>query len=93
MKVFEILRNDVSVVTEQQIIERLKSFDWKYEWSEDTRKIKRAEKELELLENMVYILWKSNPDRAIEIWNNNSPGLAGKTVVPSFIHRLEYQEK
>lgn len=93
MKVFEILRNDVTAVTEQQIIERLKSFDWKYEWSEDTRRTARGEKELELLENMVYRLWKTNPAKAVQIWNENTPGTSDKTVTPSFIFRLQAQEK
>jgi len=93
MKVFEILRNDTPAVTEQQIIDRLKNFDWKYEFSEDTRTVQKGEKELEILENMVYRLWKTNPDRAIQIWTEHAPGYSGQTkVVPSFIFRLQAQE-
>jgi hypothetical protein len=94
MKVFEILRNDTPAVTEQQIIDRLKAFDWKYEFSEDTRKVQKGEKELEILENMVYSLWKTNPEKAIQIWNENAPGFKGQmTIVPSFLFRLQQQEK
>jgi hypothetical protein len=93
MKVFEILRNDTPAATEQQIIERMKGFDWKYEFAEDDRRVKRGQKELELLENLVYQFWKINPDRAVQIWNTYSPGLSeANTVVPSFIFRLQAQE-
>jgi len=94
MKVFEILRNDITAVTEQQIIERLKAFDWKYEFSEDTRKVQKGERELEILENMIYSLWKNTPEKAVKIWNENTPGFQGQTtVVPSFLFRLQQQEK
>jgi len=94
MKVFEILRNDIVAVTEQQIIDRLKAFDWKYEFSEDARKVQKGEKELEILENMVYSLWKTNPEKAVQIWNENAPGFKGQTaIVPSFLFRLQQQEK
>jgi len=94
MKVFEILRNDTPAVTEQQIIDRLKSFDWKYEFSEDARRVEKGNRELEVLENMVYSLWKTSPEKAVKIWNENAPGFKGHTtVVPSFLFRLQQQEK
>ncbi len=93
MKVFEILRNDITAITEQQIIDRLKAFDWKYEFSEDSRKVQKGEKELEILENLIYRLWKTSPEKAVKIWNENTPGFSGQTtIVPSFIFRLQSQE-
>lgn len=92
MKVFEILRSDIPALTEEQIIGRLKTFDWKYEFSEDSRRVMKGERELEVLENIVYRLWKTNPDRAVQIWNEHSPGSARSTTVPSFIFRLQAQE-
>jgi hypothetical protein len=92
MKVFEILRSDIPALTEEQIVSRLKTFDWKYEFSEDARRVMKGERELEVLENVVYRMWKTNPDRAIQIWNEHSPGSAGSTAIPSFIFRLQAQE-
>jgi hypothetical protein len=92
MKVFEMLRNDVALLPEQQIIDRLQHFDWKYEFGDDERQIQKGERELEILENLVYRVWKSNPDRALQIWNQNTPGKSAVPVTPSFIFRLEAQE-
>lgn len=93
MKVFELLRNNVAMVTEQQIIDKLRVFDWQYEFSEDARRVSRGSRELELLENMIYNLWKTNPVRAVQIWNENAPGFqSAKVVMPSFIFRLQSQE-
>jgi hypothetical protein len=92
MKVFEILRDDVQTVSEEQIKDRLSKFDWLYEYQSDSRKVSRGARELELLENLVYRLWKQNPDRAIQLWSEHCPGAAAG-VVPSFIFRLENQDK
>lgn len=92
MRVFEILRKDVKPVSEQEIIDKMARFDWKYEFSDDTRRISRATKELELIENMVYQLWKKDKDAAVKVWNENAPGVGDKTATPSFIFRLESQE-
>ena len=93
MKVFELLRDDIKVVSEEQIVERMKRFDWKYEFSEDISRISWGNRELEIIENMIYQLWKSKPERATQLWNEHGQGTpADKTVVPSFIFRLEAQE-
>jgi hypothetical protein len=93
MKVFEILRDDVKSVTEQQVIDRMQAFDWKYEFSDDVTRIAWGGRELELIENMVYQLWKKNPDRAVQIWNEHCPmAPSDKAVAPSFIFRLQAQE-
>lgn len=93
MKVFEILRNDVKQVNEAQVLERMKNFDWKYEFSDNVSRITWGNRELEIIENMVYQLWKKAPDRAVQIWNDNSgEGLQGNTITPSFILRLQSQE-
>lgn len=94
MKVFEILRDDVKQVTESQILERMSKFDWKYEFSDDITRITWGQRELELIENLVYQFWKTQPEKAISLWNKNSPeGLADTTIVPSFILRLKEQDK
>ena len=72
MKVFEILRDDVKTVTEEEIVERLRRFDWKFEFSEDVSSITAGFLEMELIENMVYQFWKQNPDRAIALWWEHS---------------------
>jgi hypothetical protein len=94
MKVFEILRTDVVMVSEQQIIDRIKNFDWKYEFSEDISRLSWGQRELEIIENMVYQLWKKKPDAAVQIWNEHSlESTKDKTIVPSFILRLQSQDK
>lgn len=94
MKVFEILRDDVKSVTEEQIVERMQRFDWKYEFSDDVSRIAAGLREMELIENMVYQFWKQNPDKAVALWWEHSDGApADRTIVPSFILRLQAQEK
>ena len=93
MKVFELLRSDIKVVSEEQIVERMKRFDWKYEFAEDISRIAWGNRELEIIENMIYQMWKASPDKAVALWNEHGQGTpADKTVVPSFIFRLEAQE-
>lgn len=94
MKVFEVLRSDVSPVTEDQVIARLKNVDWRYEFSDDFRRISRGQRDMELVENLVYHLWKIKPERAVQIWNENCPFVpVDKTTVPTFILRLQTQEE
>jgi hypothetical protein len=92
MRVFEILHQDIKQISEQEIAERIRKFDWKYEFSDDARRISRASRELELIENMVYQLWKKDEDSAIRVWNENAPGVTDKKSIPSFIFRLESQD-
>lgn len=95
MKVFEILRDDVRSVTAEQVEEKLKGFDWKYEYSDDVTRIAVGNRELELIENQVYRIWKESADVAVSMWWRHSPGGAphgDATVVPSFILRLQEQE-
>lgn len=92
MRVFEILHKDIKQVSEQEIADRMTRFDWKYEFSDDTRQIERGARELELIENMIYQLWKKDKDAAIRLWNENAPGVQDKSTPPSFIFRLEAQE-
>lgn len=89
MKVFEIL--GPAAISEEALIKRLKTFDWKYEFSDDIGRINRGNRDLDLLENAMYEFWKKSPERAIELWNTYSP--VGKPgVIPSFIFRMESQE-
>ena len=94
MKVFEVLRTDIAPVAEKSLISRLKSFDWKYEFSNDFMKRAVCEREMESLENQIYQLWKQNPDRAVELWNKYCPYVPeDKNITPSFIFRLQSQEE
>ena len=91
MRVFEILRSDSVSWSEEELTSRLKKFDWSYEYRIDQKK---ALRELELIENAVYNLWKANPDKAIKLWNENTPfSSIDKTITPSFIFRLQAQDK
>jgi hypothetical protein len=92
MKLFEIL-NNVTIINDAQLIERLRKFDWQYEYSDDVYKINKCKNELSLLENSIYKLWKSNPDKAISIWNKYTYTGTTELVVPSFIFRLQSQEQ
>jgi hypothetical protein len=91
MKVFELLREDVKAVTEEQVVARMKGFNWKYEFLDDPRKVMYGTRELELIENMVYRLWKQDADIAMKVWHENCPSSHG--VIPSFIYRLQAQEQ
>lgn len=91
MKVFEILRDDVALVGEEQLEKRLASFDWKYEFSDDTFRLAKGQQELELIENLVYRFWKKEPSKAISLWNKYA-GVQEQDSVPSFIYRLQAQE-
>jgi hypothetical protein len=90
MKVFEVFHKDLASISEEEMISKLKTFNWNYEYQPN---IKKSLKELELLENFIYQMWKKNPERAIKIWNENTPfASSDKSVVPSFIFRLQAQD-
>lgn len=91
MKLFEVLQKNVTPLSEQELKARLADFDWKYEFATSSYHQQRGRRELELLENQVYSLWKQDPERAISLWQEYCPwAVAGS--VPSFILRLEAQE-
>lgn len=95
MKVFEILREDSlnGEPTEGDIVKRLRGFDWMYEFYDNERKAQFWSRELELIENMVYRMWKKDPERAVKLWNENIPTAPeDKTTPPSFLFRLEAQD-
>lgn len=92
MKVFEILNRDIPTITESDLINKLKHFNWKYEFSENYIVQLKGKREMELLENQIYGLWKKNPDLAIKLWNEHYPG-AQKDSVPTFIWRLQLQDE
>jgi hypothetical protein len=93
MKVFEILYGTLPQVSEEDIANRLRNFDWKYEYSDDLTRVASGNKQLELLENMVYQLWKTEPEKAIRLWNANTPvATPDISVAPSFIYRLANQD-
>lgn len=95
MKVSEILNGDLPVFNEEEIADKLRKFDWKYEFSDDLRRVAMGNKQLEILENQIYQLWKNNPDKAVHIWNVNSQqSHEDKTIIPSFIlRRAAVEEK
>lgn len=94
MKVFELFKQPAEEISEQVIVDRLKNFDWKYEFSEDVSRIAWGIREMQLIESLVYKFYKADPVKAVELWNSNSPQApADKTVVPSFILRLAATDK
>jgi hypothetical protein len=93
MKVFEILRPEIKPASKTQIVERMKKFDWKFEFSDDVGKIRDNLCELEVVENLVYQYWKKNPDEAVEMWwKYGEKAKFDRSVTPSFILRLKAQE-
>jgi hypothetical protein len=91
MTVDDIFKNSH---TEQDIASRLKSFNWNYEFSPDLSKIVAGNKQLSILESLVYDLWKRDPSSAIKLWNSNTPiGSNDDSIVPSFIMKRAAQEK
>jgi hypothetical protein len=93
MKVFEILRPEITSAPKSQIVERMKGFNWKFEFSDEVWKIKENLREMEVIENLVYQHWKKNPDEAVEMWwEYGEKSSFDKSVTPSFIFRLKAQE-
>lgn len=88
MKVFEILQTKAPV-NENELIYKLKNCDWNYEYSMDERRQRRGHEAMAKLEMQVYELWKQNPAKAEQLWNEYSPFKTSMT--PSFILRLEAQ--
>jgi hypothetical protein len=94
MKLLEVLRRDVKPVSEEQVILRLQAFDWRYEFADDFRRISAGQREMQVIENIVYQLWKINPARAVQIWNEHCPYVhEDKSRTPSFIYRLQSQDE
>lgn len=93
MKVSEVLSTEIPQITEEQILSRIKKIDWRYEFSDDIRRLSSGQREMEMIENSVYEFWKLNPTRAVEIWNEHCPFVpADKTATPVFILRKQLQE-
>jgi len=93
MKVSEVLSTENPQVTEEQVLGRLTKIDWRYEFSDDFRRISSGQRDMEILENMVYEFWKTNPERAVELWNGHCPFVpADKTSTPVFILRRQLEE-
>jgi hypothetical protein len=91
MKVLEILHAES--VAESHVIERIRAFDWNCEFSDDLSRFSASRKELGIIENQVYQLWKRDPEAALRAWNENVPhSPLDKSATPSFIFRLEAQE-
>lgn len=95
MKVFEIIKNIPKSVTADEVEEKLKNFDWKYEFSDDVARCAVGHRELELIENLVYRLWKTDESVALNLWWKYSGGNphGDVTIVPSFIIRLQEQNR
>ena len=91
MKVFEILHG--GPVAADDLATRIRAFDWNCEFSDDLSRFTASRKELGILENQVYQLWKIDPELAVRAWNENVPHpTSDVTATPSFIFRLEAHE-
>lgn len=94
MKLFDVIREDDRQITEEVLVSRMKSFDWNYEFKEDISRIAAGNSELSIIEGMIYKLWKTDPEAAVRIWNENCPyGSPDKTLLPSFILRRQFMEE
>jgi hypothetical protein len=91
MKVIDILpKGAAQNVNEEQLISKMKSVDWNYEFNTNLSKLAKASKEIDVIENLVYQLWKQKPDRAINIWNTFCPDTPNNEIVtPSFLMRFQ----
>ena len=90
MLVFEILRNDVPVPTDRELISLMKSADWNYEYSDSDFLKKRGARVMEQIENMMYQLYKVDPTSALKIWSDYCPYAKklDESIVPDFILRF-----
>lgn len=93
MKLFDVIREDDRQVTEEILINRMRSFDWNYELRGDISKIAAGNSELSIIEGMTYKLWKIDPESAVRVWNENCPyAPQDKSTLPSFILRRQFME-
>jgi hypothetical protein len=95
MKVIDILpQSSTQIVNEEQLINKMKTVDWNYEFNNNSAQQSKSAKEVDVIENLVYQLWKQKPDKAINIWNKYCPDTpTGEIVTPSFILRFQAQGK
>lgn len=94
MKILDVVREDDRQVNEDALLTRIRSFDWNYEFRDDISKIAAGHSELSMIESLVYKLWKSKPESAVKIWNENCPyAPADKSTLPSFILRRQFMEE
>lgn len=92
MKLFELFGTTAPIVTEELLIEKIKTFDWAYEYSESEWRQREGQKNLQELEEMMYAFWKEKPSEAVKLWNNTAPcGIRDSNVVPEFIVRMSRQ--
>lgn len=91
MLVFEILRNDIPVPSEQELILLMKRIDWSYEYSDSEYSKSRGAKMMEQLENMMYQYYKVNPSSAMKLWTKHCPYAKSldESVIPDFILRFD----
>jgi len=90
MKVFEILRNDITAPSDSELGSVLAKVDWNYEFSDDERTRTRGQKMMEQAENMVYQAFKVNPDNTMKMWRKFCPWAKklDETILPDFIQRF-----
>ena len=93
MKLNDVIKDDRQI-NEDQLINRIKSFNWNYEFDEDFSKILTGNSELTIIENQLYSLWKSKPGVALRIWKEHCP-YAPENVnnLPCFILRRQFLEE
>lgn len=94
MKVFEILRNDIPVPSEKDLVAFMSTMNWSYEFSDDDYVRVKGQKMMERLENMVYQSYKKDPVLTMQIWRANCPWAIrlDEEVIPDFILRFQAQE-
>lgn len=94
MRVLEVLNTKSKPLSEDKIESRLRNFNWNFEFSEDLMDIANGQRELQVLENLIYQYWKQEPEKAIALWNKTCPYVSeSKDAIPSFIYKLQTQEE
>lgn len=90
MKVFEILRNDITAPSESELASTLSKVNWGYEFSDDDRTVVRGQKMMEKVENMVYQAFKVNPEKTMKVWRKYCPWAKklDESILPDFIQRF-----
>lgn len=91
MKVFEILRTDITAPSDSELASILGKVDWGYEFSDNERTIARGKKMMEQVENMVYQSFKVNPTKTMTLWRKYCPWAKklDESVLPDFIQRFQ----
>lgn len=91
MRVFELLRDDITAPSDAELVSMLKTVNWNYEFDDNERVRTRGAKMMEQIENSVYQAFKVNPDKTLNIWKTFCPWAKklDESIIPDFIQRFQ----